>query len=87
MDLCSYTLKQTFANAQVHFVEMDPWVVSNVLQPNLQWTGFLDVSVIHTVTVEKFLERAQQFVGVQNSYLYAAILLSTHASVYHLACL
>jgi hypothetical protein len=43
---------------------MDPWVVSNVLQPNLECTGFLDVSVIHTVRVESFLERAEQFVGV-----------------------
>ena len=50
--------------SQVHFVEMDPWVVSNVLQPNLECTGFLDVSVIHTVRVESFLERAEQFVGV-----------------------
>lgn len=49
---------------QVHFVEMDPWVVSDVLRPNLEWTGFLDVSVIHTVRVEKFLERAEQFVGI-----------------------
>lgn len=43
---------------------MDPWVVSNVLTPNLEWTGFLDVSSIHTVRVETFLERAEQFVGV-----------------------
>ncbi|KAJ6754227.1 METHYLTRANSFERASE [Salix purpurea] len=49
--------------SEVHFVEMDPWVVSNVLQPNLECTGFLDVSVIHTVRVESFLERADQFVG------------------------
>lgn len=43
---------------------MDPWVVSNVLQPNLESTGFLDVSVIHTVRVENFLERAEQFLGM-----------------------
>jgi len=48
---------------QVHFVEMDPWVVSDVLRPNLEETGFLDASVIHTVRVEKFFERAEQFVG------------------------
>ncbi|KAF4400752.1 hypothetical protein G4B88_001307 [Cannabis sativa] len=34
--------------SEVHFVEMDPWVVMNVLRPNLEWTGFLDASVIHT---------------------------------------
>lgn len=49
---------------QVHFVEMDPWVVSEVLRPNLEWTGFLDVSVIHTVRVEKFIERAKQLAGM-----------------------
>ena len=43
---------------------MDAWVVSNVLQPNLQCTGFLDVSVIHTVSVENFLTQAQRFVGL-----------------------
>lgn len=42
---------------------MDPWVVSDVLRPNLEWTGFLDVSVIHTVRVESFLERAEHFLG------------------------
>lgn len=51
-------------NFQVHFVEMDPWVVSDVLRLNLECTGFLDVSVIHTVRVENFLERAEQFVGM-----------------------
>jgi len=49
---------------QVHFVEMDPWVVSSVLRPNLEETEFLDASVIHTVRVEKFFERAEQFVGM-----------------------
>ncbi|XP_048433862.1 putative rRNA methyltransferase YlbH isoform X1 [Pyrus x bretschneideri] len=49
--------------SEVHFVEMDPWVVSDVLRPNLEWTGFLDMSVIHTVRVEKFMERAQKLAG------------------------
>ncbi|CAJ1946887.1 unnamed protein product [Sphenostylis stenocarpa] len=53
--------------SEVHFVEMDPWVVSDVLRPNLEETGFLDASVIHTVRVEKFFERAEQFVGMCNS--------------------
>lgn len=52
--------------SEVHFVEMDPWVVSDVLRPNLEGTGFLDVSVIHTVRVEKFFERAEHFVGKNN---------------------
>ncbi|GAU37115.1 hypothetical protein TSUD_279030, partial [Trifolium subterraneum] len=50
--------------SEVHFVEMDPWVVSDVLRPNLEVTGFVDESVIHTVRVEKFFERAEHFVGI-----------------------
>ncbi|XP_050381732.1 uncharacterized protein LOC126798735 [Argentina anserina] len=49
--------------SEVHFVEMDPWVISEVLRPNLEWTGFLDVSVIHAVRVEKFIERAEKLAG------------------------
>ncbi|XP_057521895.1 uncharacterized protein LOC130801946 [Amaranthus tricolor] len=59
--------------SEVHFVEMDPWVVSNVLQPNLQWTGFLDTSAIHIVTVENFLKRAQQFVGGDATFDYISV--------------
>lgn len=51
-------------NFQAHFVEMDPWVVSYVLRPNLEWTEFLDASVIHTLRVENFIERAEQFAGM-----------------------
>ncbi|KAL7191797.1 hypothetical protein ACSBR2_023800 [Camellia fascicularis] len=50
--------------SEVHFVEMDPWVVSDVLRPNLEWTSFLDVSVIHTARVERFLEQAERFAGM-----------------------
>ncbi|XP_010272157.1 PREDICTED: uncharacterized protein LOC104608018 [Nelumbo nucifera] len=59
--------------SEVHFVEMDPWVVSEVLRPNLEWTGFLDVSVIHAVRVEDFLERAEQFVGKDGSFDYISV--------------
>ncbi|KAJ7975699.1 Methyltransferase [Quillaja saponaria] len=59
--------------SEVHFVEMDPWVVSDVLSPNIKWTGFLDVSVIHTVRVEKFLERAEQFVGNTGPFDYISV--------------
>ncbi|KAF9618477.1 hypothetical protein IFM89_001878 [Coptis chinensis] len=48
--------------SEAHFVEMDPWVISEVLRPNLEWTEFLDASVIHTLRVETFLERADKFV-------------------------
>lgn len=58
---------------EVHFVEMDPWVVSDILRPNLEWTGFLDVSVIHTVRVENFLERAEQFVGKDGPFDYVSV--------------
>ncbi|XP_019084232.1 PREDICTED: uncharacterized protein LOC109125901 [Camelina sativa] len=52
--------------SEAHFVEMDPWVVSNVLQPNLEHTGFVDASVIHTAPVENFLERADKTVGMSS---------------------
>eukprot|EP00252_Welwitschia_mirabilis_P009495 TRINITY_DN22132_c0_g1_i1.p1 TRINITY_DN22132_c0_g1~~TRINITY_DN22132_c0_g1_i1.p1 ORF type:complete len:315 (-),score=52.00 TRINITY_DN22132_c0_g1_i1:305-1249(-) len=42
---------------EAHFVEMDPWIVENVLRPNVEHTGFNGQSVIHTVRVESFLER------------------------------
>ncbi|XP_015067043.1 uncharacterized protein LOC107011882 [Solanum pennellii] len=59
--------------SEVHFVEMDPWVVSDVLRPNLEWTGFLDASVIHTVRVESFLERAEHFLGKDGSFDYISV--------------
>ncbi|KAK7381332.1 hypothetical protein VNO78_33953 [Psophocarpus tetragonolobus] len=59
--------------SEVHFVEMDPWVVSDVLRPNLEDTGFLDSSVIHTVRVEKFFERAEQFVGNSGTFDYISV--------------
>ncbi|CAN4081710.1 unnamed protein product [Withania somnifera] len=59
--------------SEVHFVEMDPWVVSDVLRPNLEWTGFLDVSLIHTVRVENFLERAEHFLGEDGSFDYISV--------------
>ncbi|CAK8533587.1 unnamed protein product [Lathyrus sativus] len=59
--------------SEVHFVEMDPWVVSDVLRPNLEVTGFVDGSVIHTVRVEKFFERAEQFVGNKGMFDYISV--------------
>ncbi|XP_031114950.1 uncharacterized protein LOC116019024 [Ipomoea triloba] len=59
--------------SEVHFVEMDPWVVSDILRPNLEWTGFLDASVIHTVRVENFLEQAEHFVGKYGAFDYISV--------------
>ncbi|GAA0146679.1 RNA methyltransferase [Lithospermum erythrorhizon] len=59
--------------SEVHFVEMDPWVVSDVLRPNLEWTGFLDVSSIHTVRVESFLEHAENFAGKNGAFDYISV--------------
>lgn len=59
--------------SQVHFVEMDPWVVSAVLQPNLEWTSFLDLSVIHTVRVEDFLAQAEIYMGTQGTFDYISV--------------
>lgn len=51
---------------------MDPWVVFEMLQPNLEWTRFLDVLVIHTINVESFLEQAEHSPGI---HLIAHVLL------------
>ncbi|KAJ4837371.1 hypothetical protein Tsubulata_036976 [Turnera subulata] len=59
--------------AEAHFVEMDPWVVSNCLQPNLESTGFLDSSVIHTTRVENFLERVDGFVGGDKTFDFISV--------------
>ncbi|XWS32823.1 hypothetical protein CRYUN_Cryun22dG0022800 [Craigia yunnanensis] len=59
--------------SEVHFFEMDPWVVSNVLRPNLEWTGFLDVLVIHPVRVEYFLEQADQLIGSDGPFNYISV--------------
>ncbi|VVB04324.1 unnamed protein product [Arabis nemorensis] len=59
--------------SEAHFVEMDPWVVSNVLQPNLEHTGFVDASVIHTARVENFLERADKLVGKDGAFDYISV--------------
>ncbi|KAJ0254055.1 Methyltransferase [Hirschfeldia incana] len=59
--------------SEAHFVEMDPWVVSNVLQPNLEHTGFVEASVIHTARVENFLERADKLVGKDRAFDYISV--------------
>ncbi|OAY69668.1 putative rRNA methyltransferase YlbH, partial [Ananas comosus] len=59
--------------SEAHFVEMDPWVVSEVLRPNLEWTGFLDASVIHMNRVENFLEHVQQSRVKSRSFDYISV--------------
>uniref|UniRef100_A0A7S3R0U7 Uncharacterized protein n=1 Tax=Dunaliella tertiolecta TaxID=3047 RepID=A0A7S3R0U7_DUNTE len=44
---------------QVHFVEMDPWVVRNVLGPNITTCGFNRQAVVHTSKAETFLQKAR----------------------------
>lgn len=56
-------------------MEMDPWVISDVLQPNLESTGFLEASVIHTARVETFLENAQRYLG-DYIYLFTFLILA-----------
>lgn len=43
-----------------HFVEMDPWVVSSVLSPNLAECNYLPQTFIHTMGVESFLDRVEK---------------------------
>ncbi|XP_039118580.1 putative rRNA methyltransferase YlbH [Dioscorea cayenensis subsp. rotundata] len=59
--------------SEVHFVEMDPWVVSEVLRPNLECTGFVDNSVIHTMRVESFLKQAEESKGMDKSFDYVSV--------------
>ncbi|KAK4393056.1 CLAVATA3/ESR (CLE)-related protein 25 [Sesamum angolense] len=40
------------------------WLSQSVLRPNLESTGFVDASVIHTVRVEIFLQNADRFVVI-----------------------
>uniref|UniRef100_A0A0A9CQT5 Uncharacterized protein n=1 Tax=Arundo donax TaxID=35708 RepID=A0A0A9CQT5_ARUDO len=58
---------------QAHFVEMDPWVISEVLKPNLECTGFLDVSHIHMLRVENFLANAEKSKGKYPSFDYISV--------------
>ncbi|KAK9090577.1 hypothetical protein Sjap_023754 [Stephania japonica] len=59
--------------SEAHFVEMDPWVISEVLRPNLEWTGFLDSAVVHVLRVEDFLKRADQLVGKIGQFDYVSV--------------
>uniref|UniRef100_A0A0E0KIR1 Uncharacterized protein n=1 Tax=Oryza punctata TaxID=4537 RepID=A0A0E0KIR1_ORYPU len=59
--------------SEAHFVEMDPWVVSEVLKPNLECTGFLDVSHIHMIRVENFLANAEKSSGKYPSFDYISV--------------
>lgn len=59
--------------SEVHFVEMDPWVVSEVLKPNLECTGFLDASDIHMLRVETFLDNAEKSKGRYPSFDYISV--------------
>lgn len=46
--------------ALAHFVEMDPWMTSKVLKPNLESTEFSEQSVVHIMKVEAFVRRASK---------------------------
>lgn len=45
---------------QVHFVEMDPWVVKKCLNPNIKSTKLNTQCVVHQVKAESFLERGRK---------------------------
>jgi len=48
---------------QAHFVEMDPWVVSTVLSPNLAECNYMSQTLIHTMSVESFLDKVEKTEG------------------------
>jgi len=43
---------------------MDPWVVAEVLDPNLAVTGFQSQAVVHISPVESLLEQAAEHGGM-----------------------
>jgi hypothetical protein len=43
---------------------LKPWVTSEVLKPNLKCSGFIDVSHIHMLRVEKLLANAETHMGM-----------------------
>ncbi|KAH9327701.1 hypothetical protein KI387_007879, partial [Taxus chinensis] len=59
--------------SEVHFVEMDPWVVEKVLRPNLIHTGFEEQSVIHMARVEAFLEESEKTNSKHGSFDYISV--------------
>ncbi|KAF3322921.1 rRNA methyltransferase YlbH [Carex littledalei] len=59
--------------SEAHFVEMDSWVISEVLRPNLRNTGFLDDSVIHVKRVESFLTYAEKFPDTYKKFDYISV--------------
>lgn len=50
-------LLNPLSQIQVHFVEMDPWVVRSVLGPNITTCGFNRQAVVHTNNAEAFLQK------------------------------
>eukprot|EP00803_Ostreobium_quekettii_P005789 evm.model.scf_236.2 EVM.evm.TU.scf_236.2 scf_236:42268-51322(+) len=46
--------------AECHFIELDPWVVSNCLDPNATLCGCKDRATLHVTRAEDFLKRASQ---------------------------
>ncbi|CAI5502412.1 unnamed protein product, partial [Closterium sp. Naga37s-1] len=48
------------ADRNAHFVEMDPWVVSSVLSPNIEACSASSHTTIHPLKVESFLYQAQE---------------------------
>ncbi len=45
--------------AHCQFVELDAWVISSVLGPNIQACGLGDSAAVHTGKAEAFLQRAR----------------------------
>ncbi|KAK3235943.1 hypothetical protein CYMTET_53894 [Cymbomonas tetramitiformis] len=47
--------------SEAHFVEADPWVISNCLHPNIKACGVEGTTTVHTSYVEALLSRAADF--------------------------
>ncbi|MCO5609184.1 hypothetical protein L7F22_063407 [Adiantum nelumboides] len=44
--------------SSAHFVEMDPWIATNVLKANIENADFSGLSVVHVMKTEAFLQQA-----------------------------
>lgn len=63
---------------------MDLGVIWEVIRPNLESTGFLDMSVIHGVRIETFYRNAERFVGEYVPSLISLMLLSWEVTLLQL---
>jgi predicted methyltransferase len=69
--------------AHCHFIELDSWVINNVLSPNIESCSMSDSTVIHSGKAEAFLQRARdapQFASKPFDYIRCSTLAALYSS-------